>query len=163
MASNHSLDRNKGKLSDIKTNIEAKKAEVTKLEEQKQALLDAGTEIQGSDQLDEKAKASIMEELQNSLEENSEKGEELSSEMNTDFQEIEEMKQETQDAMAANQKERSRLESTKSLLDRFGLGDHLEEGISELDDNMSEEQEFNDSLMETEKEAQEVASRLGAV
>ena len=73
------------------------------------------------------------------------------------------MKQETQDAMAANQKERSRLASTKSLLDRFGLGDHLEEGISELDDNMSEEQEFNDSLMETEKEAQEVASRLGAV
>ena len=155
----YSIDRNKGKVSDIKQNIENKKGELSKLEENKQALLDAGTELQASD-LDEDVQQVLMEQINRALEENAEKGDEISDQMTSDVQDIEEMRQETQESMQSNEEEKSKLEQKKALLDRFGLGGALEEGISELDDNKMQLEEFMDDLMNTEQELTEVSQKL---
>ena len=62
------LERNKGKVDEIKQNIEAKKSELAKLEENKEKLMDAGSDIQGSE-IDEEVQETIMEQINRALEE----------------------------------------------------------------------------------------------
>lgn len=153
------LDRNKGRVSDIKQNIENKKGELTKLEENKEKLIEAGTDIQASD-IDENVKKQILQELNLALEDNAEKGQDLSNEMNDDANDLEKMKQETLDSMGSNDEERKKIEQKKALLDRVGLGSSLDDALSELDDNKKDLEEFNESLIETEKEMHEVSQKL---
>ena len=153
------LDRNKGRVSDIKQNIENKKGELTKLEENKEKLIEAGTDIQASD-IDENVQKQILQELNLALEDNAEKGQDLSNEMNDDANDLEKMKQETLDSMGSNDEERKKIEQKKALLDRVGLGSSLYDALSELDDNKKDLEEFNESLIETEKEMHEVSQKL---
>lgn len=153
------LDRNKGRVSDIKQNIENKKGELTKLEENKEKLIEAGTDIQASD-IDENVQKQILQELNLALENNAEKGQDLSNEMNGDANDLEKMKQETLDSMGSNDEERKKIEQKKALLDRVGLGSSLDDALSELDDNKKDLEEFNESLIETEKEMHEVSRKL---
>ena len=155
----YSIDRNRGKVSDIKQNLDNNKNELADLEKNKQALLDAETELQASD-LDEDVQKTLMEQINRALEENAEKGEEVSDRMTADFQDIEEMRQETQDSMQSNEQERGKLEQKKALLDKFGLGGALEDGIAELDDNRVQLEDFMDDLSNTEKELSEVSQKL---
>ena len=147
---------------DIKQNIENKRGEASQLEEQKQKLLDAGMEVQDSD-LDEDVQQALMDLINQALEDNSEKAEEISSEMNADVSDIEEMKQETQDSMASNRAQRASIEQKKSLLDRFGIGSSLDAALSELDDNQTNLEGFMDSLIETGKELDDLASRFSSI
>ena len=158
----YSIDRSRGKVSDIKQSIENKRGEASRLEEQKQALLDAGTEIQDSD-LDEAVQQTLMDQINQALEDNSEKADELSDEMSSDFSDIEDMKQETQDSMASNRAQRGSIEQKKSLLDRFGIGASLDTALAELDDNQVDLDEFMDSLIETGKELDDLARRFSVI
>lgn len=154
------IEDKKNKVSDIKKNIETKKGELEQLENRKQELLDAGTDMQGSE-IDEDSQATIMELINGALEDNAEKGKELSSEMNRDLESIEGMKQETQDSVKSNESQRKSIESKKALLDKFGIGKKLESAISELDANRGQLDSLNDSLIETEKELSDVSAKLG--
>lgn len=156
------LERNKGKVDEIKQNIEAKKGELAKLEENKEKLMDAGTDIQGSE-IDEEVQETIMEQINRALEENAEKGTELSGEMDSDARQLDELKQETSESISSNDEQKSKLEQKKALLDRFGLGGSLEDAISELDDNKQDLEEFNEELIETEKEMHEVSHKLSSL
>ncbi|MBQ4648476.1 MAG: hypothetical protein IJB76_04880 [Clostridia bacterium] len=156
------LERNKGKVDEIKQNIEAKKSELAKLEENKEKLMDAGSDIQGSE-IDEEVQETIMEQINRALEENAEKGTELSGEMDSDARQLDELKQETSESISSNDEQKSKLEQKKALLDRFGLGGSLEDAISELDDNKQDLEEFNEELIETEKEMHEVSHKLSSL
>ena len=154
------IDDKRNKVSDIKKNIETKKGELEQLENHKQELLDAGTDMQGSE-IDEDVQATLMELINGALEDNAEKGRELSNEMNSDLDSLEDMKQETQESVKSNESQRKSLESKKALLDKFGIGGKLEGAISELDTNMGQLEDLNDSLIETEKELSDVSAKLG--
>lgn len=80
--------------------------------------------------------------------------------MNGDANDLEKMKQETLDSMGSNDEERKKIEQKKALLDRVGLGSSLDDALSELDDNKKDLEEFNESLIETEKEMHEVSRKL---
>lgn len=160
--SGFSIDRNKGKISDIKQNIENNKGELAKLEENKQNLLDAGTDIQASD-IDEDTQKKIMDLINQALEENAEKGEECADAMTDDVKDLEDMRQETQESMQSNEQEKEKLEKKKALLDRVGLGGSLEEGIAELDDNRMQLDELMDNLSNTEQELNAVSQKLRAL
>ena len=159
---NFSLDRSKGKVSDIKQNIENKKGELAQLEENKQKLLDAGTDIQGAD-IDENVQNQIMQEINRALEDNAEKGKELSDEMNEDAKDLEDLKQEAQASMESNKTEREKLQEKQSVLDKIGLGGSLDDALTELDDNMGDLTEFQESLIETERDMDETAKRLSMI
>lgn len=156
---NFNVEKTKDKVSDVKRNLDVKKRDLEQLESQKQALLDAVTDIQASD-IDEDTQRTVMDLINQSLEETAEKGSELSQEMTADFENIENMKQETQASIESNQKEKSGLERKKALLDKMGLGDKLEESIHELDDNKQILTDLNLSLAETEKELNAVSAKL---
>lgn len=156
---NFSIDKTKDKISDVKRNLDTKKGELEQLETKKNSLLDAASDIQASN-IDEETQRTVMELINESLEETSEKGAELSNEMSADFESIESMKQEAQESMESNQQERASLEQKKSLLDKMGLGGKLEESISELDSNRQELTDLTSSLAETEKELSAVSSKL---
>ena len=158
----YNIDRLRGKVSDIRQNIENKRGEVSQLEKQKQELLDAGTKVQDSD-IDESVQRTLMDQINQALEDNSEKAEELSDQMNADVSDIEEMKQETQDSMESNRVQRASIEQKKSLLDRFGIGSSLDSALSELDDNQVDLEEFMDSLIETGKELYDLAHRFSSI
>ena len=158
----YSIDRSRGKVSDIKQNIEQKRNEAKSLEANKRELLDARLEIQDSD-LDENVQRRLLQEIAEALENNSEKAEELSDEMNPDVTDIEDMKQETQLSTESSISERSSLEQKKQLLDRFGIGSSIDAAISDLDGNRADLEDFMESLIDTGKELDDLARRFSTI
>lgn len=158
----YSIDRSRGKVSDIKQNIEQKRNEAKSLEDNKRELLDARLEIQDSD-LDENVQRRLLQEIAEALENNSEKAEELSDEMNPDVTDIEDMKQETQLSTESSISERSSLEQKKQLLDRFGIGSSIDAAISDLDGNLADLEDFMESLIDTGKELDDLARRFSTI
>lgn len=155
----YNLERNKGKVSDIKQNIDTKKGELKNLEENKENLLEAGMEVQASE-IDEDVQEVLMEQINQALEANAEKGDELADDMNADAKDLENMKLETQESVHSNIEERSSLEKKQELLEKFGLGNKLDGALSELDNNKSQLEEFNQSLIETGQEVDKVSLEL---
>ena len=155
----YNLEKTKGKINEIKRNVESKKGELSDLEKNKQALLDAEISVQGAD-LDEKVQKTVMDAINNALEANAEKGQELSTEMNEDMSTLENMKQETQESLESSKSEKGKLEQKKALLDKLGLGQHLEQGISDLDDNQRELSGINEALIEAQREISETSTKL---
>ena len=149
-------------MSDIKQNIEQKRNEAKSLEDNKRELLDARLEIQDSD-LDENVQRRLLQEIAEALENNSEKAEELSDEMNPDVTDIEDMKQETQLSTESSISERSSLEQKKQLLDRFGIGSSIDAAISDLDGNRADLEDFMESLIDTGKELDDLARRFSTI
>lgn len=155
----YSVEKTKGKINEIKKNVESKKGELSDLEKNKQALLDAEISVQGAD-LDEKVQKTVMDAINNALEANAERGQELSTEMNEDMSTLEDMKQETQESLESSKSEKGKLEQKKALLDKLGLGQHLEQGISDLDDNQRELSGINEELIEAQREISETSTKL---
>ena len=158
----YNIDRSCGKVSDIQRNIENKRSEANALEENKQELLDSRIEIEDSD-LDENVQRRLVQEIANALQENREKAQEISDEMNADVADIEEMKQEAQVSMESNVSVRASLERKKQLLDRFNAGSSLDAGLVDLEDNRMDLEGFMDSLIDTGKELDDLARRLSTI
>lgn len=158
----YNIDRSRGKVSDIQRNIENKRSEANALEENKQELLESRIEIEDSD-LDENVQRRLVQEIANALQENREKAQEISDEMNADVADIEEMKQEAQVSMESNVSVRASLERKKQLLDRFNAGSSLDAGLVDLEDNRMDLEGFMDSLIDTGKELDDLARRLSTI
>lgn len=155
----HNIDKVKDKQGDVKRNLDTKKKELSQLEERKQALLDSGIDVQDSD-MDESTKRLVMEQINQALEENAEKGNELSDEMQDDLDSLTEMKDEVSEMMESTEQERKSLENKKSILDRFGLGKNIDSAISEMNDSKIQLDSVNESLLEDEKELKEISHKL---
>lgn len=158
----HNIDKVKDKQGDIKRNLDTKKNELSQLEERKQALLDSGMNVQNSD-MDESTKRLVMEQINQALEENSEKGKEFSSEMTDDLMSLEDMKQEVSEMAESTEQERKNLEQKKSVLDKFGLGKNIDSAISEMDNSKSQLENVQGDLIETEREVSEIARQLNSL
>lgn len=158
----HNIDKVKDKQSDVKRNLDTKKKELSQLEERKQALLDSGMDVQNSD-MDESTKRLVMEQINQALEENSEKGKEFSSEMTDDLMSLEDMKQEVSEMTESTEQERRNLEQKKSILDKFGLGKNIDSAISEMDDSKSQLEDVHGNLIETEREVSDIARQLNSL
>lgn len=94
----YNVEKTKNKIGEIKKNIETKKGELSNLEKNKQELLDAGVSVQGAD-LDEKVQKTVMDAINNALEANAEKGQELNSELSENMSDLESLKQNTQNSL----------------------------------------------------------------
>ncbi|HIR89568.1 MAG TPA: hypothetical protein IAC96_11535 [Candidatus Fimimorpha faecalis] len=160
--SNYNIDRTKGKVEDIQQNLEVKKGELKELKANKEKILEAGMNIQAS-KIDEKVQRQLMESINDSLKENAEKGEALSKEMEGDFKDIENMKQETNESEKSNLEEKDRLERVKNFLEPFGLDKKIEEGIRILEDNHEQLEDIKNSLISTEKELNNVSNQLNTL
>ena len=155
----YNVEKTKNKIGEIKKNIEAKNSELSNLEKNKQELLDAGMSIQGAD-LDEKVQKTVMDAINNALEANAEKGQELSSELDKNMSNLEDMKQNTQNSLESSKSEEARLEQKKALLDKLGLGQHLERGISDLKNNQRKLDDINKELIEAQREISNATKKL---
>lgn len=90
------IDRSKGKVTDIKGNIDTKKKELSDLEKKKQQLIDGRLELDDA-HMDEETQRIVAEGLAKAREKIAERGKELSSELDSDASMLEEMAQETDD------------------------------------------------------------------
>ena len=155
----YNIDKTKSKISEIKKNIETKKGELSNLEKNKQELLDAGMSVQGAD-LDEKVQKKVMDAINNALEANAEKGQELSSELNENMSDLENMKQDTQKSLDSSKSEEAKIEQKKALLDKLGLGHSLEKGITDLEMNQKELSDLNKELIDAQREISNTSTKL---
>lgn len=155
----HSIDKVKDKQCDVKRNIDTKKSELSQLEQRKQSLMDSGTEVQNSN-MDDEIKKQVMELINGELEMNSDKGKELSSEMQDDLQSLTEMKIEVKEMLEDTKDNRQKLEQEKSVLDKFGLGKNIDSAISDMSSSENQLNELGDSLLGTEEELNETSHRL---
>ena len=125
----------------------------------KQELLDAGVSVQGAD-LDEKVQKTVMDAINNALEANAEKGQELNSELSENMSDLESLKQNTQNSLESAKSEKAKIEHKKALLDKLGLGQHLERGISDLENNQKELGDINKELIDAQREISATSTKL---
>ncbi len=155
----YNVEKTKNKIGEIKKNIETKKGELSNLEKNKQELLDAGVSVQGAD-LDEKVQKTVMDAINNALEANAEKGQELNSELSENMSDLESLKQNTQNSLESAKSEKAKIEHKKALLDKLGLGQHLERGISDLENNQKELGDINKELIDAQREISATSTKL---
>lgn len=158
----YDLKRNRGKVSEIRQNIESKKSELAQLEAQKSELLDAVMDVQGAE-LDDKVKTEVKDAINSALEANENKGQELSSEMGNDAKQLEEMKQDTQESIDSARNEKGKIEKKQKMLERFGFGGKLDGAIHELDDNITELGEVNEEIISALQELSQVSQKLSGL
>lgn len=127
----YSIDKTKHGVKDISKRIENKKNELSGLEKNKKELLEAGREVQGAN-LDANIVKTVMDAINSELDNNAERGKELSAEMNNDLSSLEDMKENTQDSIEENSKKQKSLEGKQKLLDKFGLGKKLSDTAAKL-------------------------------
>lgn len=162
MAKGYDVKKVKGEVKEIKKNIENQKEEVGKLEEQKQALVEAMMEVEGSN-IDEETKQVIHEAVNGAIEKNREKGNEISQNLEKDIATLENNKQESQESMNDSMNEKKRLEQKQKLLDRFGIGGALDGGISKLDANIHELEGINEEIIQAMQELSQVSGKAGNI
>lgn len=158
----YSIDKLKDKQNDVKRNIETKKGELHKLEDRKEALVESGMDIQNSN-MDEKSKKVIMELINEELDENSEKGEELADDMQEDLDVLTEIKDNVAEMRESTEQEQKKLEQKKSILDKFGSSKKIDDAISEMNDSTVQLDSFNQSLLEDEKELNNTSKKLNSL
>ena len=154
------IEASKGKVTDIKGNIDSKQKELKDLEQRKQDIMDAHNDIDAAN-IDEKTQKLVFEALADARQEISERGEKLSNELDGDSSMLEEMAQEVDESKGDTEAERAKLEQKKALLDKIGLGASLEGGISEMDENITQLEELRQSISETSKEVRDLQTQLG--
>lgn len=158
----YDLKRNRGKVSEIRQNIESKKSELAQLEMQKTELLDAVMDVQGAE-LDDKVKTEVKDAINSALEANKNKGYELSNEMGSEAKQLEEMKQDTQESIDSARNEKGKIEKKQKMLERFGFGDKLDGAIQELDNNITELGEVNEEIISALQELSQVSQKLSGL
>ena len=154
------IEANKGKVTDIKGNIDAKQKELKNLEQRKQDIMDAHNDVDAAN-IDEKTQQLVFEALANVRQEISERGQELSDQLNGDSSMLEEMAQEVNESKGETEAERKKLEQKKALLDKIGLGASLESGISEMDESITQLEDLQSSISETSQEVRNLQTQLG--
>ena len=162
MAKGYDTKKIKGEVKEIKKNIEMQKGEVGKLEEQKQTLVEAMMEVEGSN-IDDETKRVIHEAVNAAIEKNREKGEEISNNLEKDIKTLENNRQESQESMSDAQDEKKKLEQRQKLLDRFGIGGALDSGISKLEANIQEIEGINEEIIQAMQELSQVSGKAGNI
>lgn len=162
MAKGYDISQNIEGIKEIKNNLETKKSEISKLEEQKQQLLDAVTDISGAN-IDENTKKAVNDALNSSLEVNSQKGQEISNEMGSEMKRLEEIKQDTMDSVFDATSQKASIDKKKNLLDRFGIGGMLERATGALDANIQELSDIKDESIEVMRELEKASQKAGMI
>ena len=161
--SKFNLEKRKSELSSINSNIEKKKQQLEQLKEQKQSLIEERTAIEGKTDLDDSVMDRLRESINEDVENNRNKSLEVSAEMNEDMKSLENMKQESQDDISSANDAKSRLEKTKGLLERFGIGKALEGGINDINSHLTDMQGFQQEIMDKMKEMDNVSQELNGI
>lgn len=73
---------------------------------------------------------------------------------------LESLKQNTQNSLESAKSEKAKIEHKKALLDKLGLGQHLERGISDLENNQKELGDINKELIDAQREISATSTKL---
>jgi len=156
----YNIDNSKGKVTDIKGNIDTKKKQLSDLEKKKQQLIDGRLELDDA-HMDEETQRIVAEGLAKAREKITERGKELSSEMDSDASMLEEMAQETDEVKADTDAQRKKIEQKKALLDKVGLGGPLDSAINKMVDSSAQLSDLRSSITEASQEVRNLQTQLG--
>lgn len=154
------IDSSRGKVTDIKGNIDTKKKELSDLEKKKQQLIDGRMELDDA-HLDEETQRIVAESLAKAREKITERGKELSTELDGDASMLEDMAQETDEVKADTDAELKKTEQKKAMLDKIGLGSPLDNAISKMTDSSSQLSDLRSSISEAAQEVRNLQTQLG--
>lgn len=153
------IDSSKGKVTDIKGNIDTKKKELSDLEKKRQQLIDGRLELDDA-HMDEETQRIVAEGFAKAREKITERGKELSSELDSDASMLEEMAQETDDVKSDTDAQRKKTEQKKALLDKVGLGASLEGAINKMTDSSAQLSDLRSSITETSQDVRNLQTQL---
>lgn len=158
----YSIEKSRKHLSELSKEVNQKKAMVEQLHTSKEEVITARTEIEGSG-ISEESKEVIVKNLEARREQISEQGRELGSEIGQDLKEIEDEKQDIQEAQDSNKTQQKNLEAKKSVLEKIGMGGILEGAIEQLQNEEKQLDGTMESAIEIGKEADDAARKADAL
>ncbi len=154
------LEKTKSEMQGLTKSIEQRKEKLSDLEASKQEAIDIRMSLEKADGLDEGIRASLERGMSEMRSEVTEKGEKESESMGEEISRLEEMREELDRSLEENQRQASRLESGKKTLDKVGLGGNIEQMIDNLDQNRSDLESVKEELIDIQRNAEEVSSKL---
>ena len=155
----YSIDRSKSNVSEIKERIQDTQKRWENLESLKQKILYGGIDLESAN-MDEEARIVLSEGLRKAREKITERGKELSSELNEDKAELEEISQETSDVQADTEAQLRSSEQKRMLLDKVGLGGSLDNAINKMDSSIGELSDLQSNISDATNELTMIQMRL---
>lgn len=155
----YNIDRSKSNVSEIKESILEKQKKWENLESLKQKVIYGGIDLESAN-MDEEARIVLSEGLRKAREKITERGKELSSELNEDKAELEEISQETGDVQTDTEVQLRSTEQKRMLLDKVGLGASLDNAISKMDSSVGELSDLQGNISDVTRELMMTQMRL---
>lgn len=155
----YNIDRSKSNVSEIKESILEKQKKWENLESLKQKVFYGGIDLESAN-MDEEARIVLSEGLRKAREKITERGKELSSELNEDKAELEEISQETGDVQTDTEVQLRSTEQKRMLLDKVGLGASLDNAISKMDSSVGELSDLQGNISDVTRELMMTQMRL---
>lgn len=160
MSNSYDLRKNREKVKEIKTNLETKKNKIDQLESNKKQLVEAVMELSNM-KITDQSKQIITESINSAIEQNKEKGLEVSNEIGQDLKDIESIKQDTMESLKDANIEKSNIDKKKNMLNKFGMGGALDKASGEIQSNISELNELKDDSINVMRDLEKASQKAG--
>lgn len=160
--SGYSIEKSKKHVNELNEKTEKDKIEVENLEQGKNEIIDARTEIEGAD-ISGEAKEKIAEVLGEEGERLSETAKDKSDEIGNTLKEFEEEIQHIQEANENTKAEEKKLRDRKAVLEHIKMGGTMDGAISEATEESARIEELNSEAIKGRKESEDLARRLSVI
>lgn len=157
-----SIEKNSSRINELRQEVESKKEMAENLKATKEELVAARSEIEGSEVSDE-AKEAVAQSLELRREQISEQAQEVGDEIGNSLSELEEMMQEVQTVEESNKVQQKNIENKMAILEKFGYGGLLENGLDILQNESEQIEELKNAIIEARKSAEEAVHMAGQI
>lgn len=158
MASGKSIESRKSTLEKVTKSIDDKQNQLGALEKTKEKVREARGFIDNLSDLDDNVKTELERENDNAYNEISQEGKELSSEMNDDINQLEHIREETNSALDSASEAKK---AEQDLINACKENNIIVPETKELDRNIRDNETLLREIIEKQKDADKIASRLG--
>jgi len=160
MASGKSIESRRSVLEKVTKNIEDKRSQLGALEKNKEASREARGVIDNLNDLDDDVKTELERENDNAYNEISQEGEKLSSEMNGDIGQLEQIREETSNAIESANKAK---DAERNLIDACRKNNIIFPETKNLDKNISENESLLQEIIKKQQDADKIIAKFGMI
>lgn len=148
-----SVESRKSEIKSVNDSLKNKENKLTELESTYDKAMNARMEVENMENLNSEVKSELRSENADRLQDLKEQGEKLSDEMSDENKKLDDIRNENQEALAANREASSKMQGVGALMEKFGIQSRAmdalkrdEEAIQSVFEDLQESQQRHNEL-----------------
>ncbi len=157
-----SVESRKSEIKSVNDSLKNKENKLTELESAYDRAMNARMEVENMEDLNSEVKSELRSENADRLQDLKEQGENLSDEMSDENKKLDDIRNENQEALAANREASSKMQGVGALMEKFGIQSKAMESLKRDEEAI---QSVFEDLQESQQRHNELSNRarnLGA-